>query len=389
MVRPGRSPDPAPEPDPRETDPETPPTRGEAFRRALDGLPARDAAPATPAPQRDPQPTGTSANGGDVGASGTGPVVPGGAPAKVIHPDEIAAPRLEASLAKLFGNGEDAKPVRAEAGKRSRTLPPPPKAASSRTAAAPTTGRTPPKVTRIVVPRPPVETRNATKLPPLKPTRLIKAPPPTTPSAAPVKAAPATKAKTTDVPLSRMQQAAAALDAKTAAPTAPARTPPAGPPPGTGEITNEFESLLEGLLESRDGLSAATAEHLPSEPTPRLAPSSGAPGLGDFSVDTQIFPAQGGTSANLSDFVSKILDELDSIVDTPAGPAGAEEPSRAVRETEAFEARAELPKRGAGAPGVDKRSSKETGEFEEGQDPDAPRITTDDLSALSDLFSDD
>ncbi len=391
--------------------------RGDAFRRALDQLPPR-----APAPRSE-----ISANGGSNGNGHSNGQRPAGAPPKLTSPDEITAPRLEASLANLLGSTTGARTEqRTDPPKRAHTLPPP--MTQSRTQRGPGATKSTTKVTRIVVPRPPTETRNVAKLPPLKPTRLLKPPvskpdpaatphPGATPGAPPAATPPEAPAPIASVPIKPPAKtpAAAAIhdelaavfgDAETTIASKPQSPSPQSPPPQStpppptekakvpGEATNEFEHLLAGLLESRDG-TAVIPPAAGTSPSPVADTAAAGPGddTGGFSADVQIFPGQQGSEGNLSDFVSKILDEFDSIVEAPAGPPEADSgpPPRSGRETVAFEEGAtEAPRKRKPpkAPGRDTRSAKETGEFEEGS-PASPSITTDDLSALSDLFNEE
>jgi hypothetical protein len=415
--------------------------RGAAFRRALDLLPVRDGAPPAAGnghPDVNGHADGNGHGGGNGHASGDSARLPGGAPPKLTSTDEITAPRLEASLAKLLGSAGASKAraaSRGDSAKRSRTMPPPEK----RPATDRLSGRTKSQRTRIVAPKRPAGASPA-KLPPLKPTRLVQAPPkkapPKQPPAPPAPAAPAPPAAAPPPPAQAQAPAAAAApgpkisaeladilgNADTSSISRPAATPPAATPPGQpGETTNEFENLLEGLLGDRTPASAIPGEPAGPGPAPAAQEAPNGEGSG-FSADTPIFQGPDGGEGNLSDFVSKILGEFDAIVeepgstappggvDAPAAPpsVGAGGPPRPQRETvafeEAFEAmqskpdddretRAEprpAPPEGAKkrAPGRDTRASKETGEFEEGEGT-APGITPDELSQLSDLFNDD
>jgi hypothetical protein len=139
--------------------------------------------------------------------------------------------------------------------------------------------------------------------------------------------------------------------------------------------------MLEGMLARREDAREATAAVPPSPlpPPPRPEPKRPAP----FSADSQIFP-QGGGESSLSEFVTRILDELDSMVDGTPGPVPArgprdDRPTDSIATPSAPPATEAPPARGAMASPAPPSAPGAAGK----------RLSTKDLSDLQSLFDDD
>ncbi|MCI0342858.1 MAG: hypothetical protein L0216_17230 [Planctomycetales bacterium] len=203
------------------------------------------------------------------------------------------------------------------------------------------------------------------------------------------------------------------------------KKPPAGKPvpaaaalpKGAEDDTNEFERLLEARLRSgKPGVTAVVSRAMTGPmtgpatpaPAPKRPPSSAptapeAPKL--FSPEAPASPGGAPPDAGLPEFVSKILESLDSMIEDPellpetrSVRKADKRPTEAIvasevegagrneRETGAFE-EATGKKKGE----TDVRAKKETGEFEEGKkkpssETDRRKISAEELDALNKLF---